>query len=111
MPHFNLLEAQDEFHRRFQWLRARVGGTITNCTRSTETNLRVGGNPRSQHLYGLACDLVWFGNPRTWPVERVRRLGATRGLVVIDERNRRGYRPHVHVQRYVAGYLERAMTT
>lgn len=72
--------------------------TVTSYRRTAATNAAVKGKPTSQHLTGTAADIVFPGNPSVWPVKAVRRLAQRHGLVLIDERNRSGYRPHLHLQ-------------
>lgn len=71
---------------------------LVNWWRSREHNARVGGAPRSQHLIGLAADLVA-------PFSRARIVQALRsqGLVAVDEGD------HVHVQLSPAGIWDRAI--
>jgi len=72
--------------------------TVTSYRRSPARNASVGGKATSQHLTGTAADIVFPGDPSVWPVKAVRRVAQRHGLVLIDERNRPGYRPHLHLQ-------------
>jgi hypothetical protein len=73
----------------------RPGDAATSWFRSPRENAAVGGHPWSQHLVGLAADLV---SPE--PGRLAARLRAE-GLVVVVEAD------HVHVQAWPAGTLER----
>lgn len=64
--------------------------------RDFETNIRVGGAPRSQHRLALAVDLTGVRSPGF--LARLRAFG----LTVIDEGD------HVHVQYLAAGAATRA---
>lgn len=70
-------------------------GSLTSWWRSWEENLRVGGStsPLSQHLAGLAVDVV----PGNWPA--FVRSARAAGLVAVDEGD------HVHVQLWPRGGL------
>lgn len=59
---------------------------VTSWFRSVQQNLAVGGDSRSQHLAGLALDLVTV--ERAHLVDQLRLVG----LIAVDEGN------HVHVQ-------------
>lgn len=65
-----------------------------NWWRSSSHNARVGGAPTSQHLLGLAVDVVPI-EPRARA--RIAQALRTAGLVVIDEGD------HLHVQLSAAG--------
>lgn len=72
-------------------------GEPLSCTswfRTVPENVRVGGDPHSQHLMGLAVDVL----PPQDRKQRTRLLELARshGLVPIDEGD------HVHLQRYDA---------
>jgi uncharacterized protein YcbK (DUF882 family) len=44
----------------------RFGGSVISWTRSPARNASIDGHPKSRHLKGLACDIV-FDNPvQTW---------------------------------------------
>ena len=91
-----LAHLQRDFRRRFSTAGAGFGGRVTSYIRSVEHNRRVGGHPRSQHLYGLAADIVPLVSERS----SLKRAMRAQGLVVIDEGD------HVHVQLLRAGQLE-----
>lgn len=80
------------------WTEATAAGaelTPTSWWRSAQANARVGGNEYSQHLLGLAIDLVAEDKPAaTAAFERM-------GFIVIDEGD------HLHVQTLPAGWLRR----
>jgi hypothetical protein len=65
----------------------------TSWWRSPSNNAAVGGHPRSQHLLGLAVDVVLPPSERADFVALCEYVG----LVAIDEGT------HVHVQRFPAG--------
>ena len=71
------------------------GATLTSWYRSPADNQRVGGEPRSQHLLGLAADIVF---PTIVKASAMRSLRA-QGLTVLDEGD------HVHVQAYPASQI------
>ena len=73
------------------------GVRLTSWWRSAEDNRRVGGAPQSQHLLGLAFDIVVPGGS----AERSRVIHSVThaGLIGVDERS------HVHVQAFPAGAL------
>ena len=66
---------------------AEQGAELTSWWRSVERNQAVGGHPRSQHLWGLAFDLV---RPGAASIDALRREGFT----VINEID------HDHVQTF-----------
>jgi len=78
---------------------------LTSQWRSIASNLAAKGSPQSQHLVGTARD---YTGPR-WAEDQLMRNARALGLVVIDERQRPGYRPHVHVQGYPAGAIPLAL--
>ena len=69
---------------------------LSSWYRDAETNRRVGGHPRSQHLLGLALDVVGDRIELLAFLEQVRLVG----LIGIDEES------HVHVQYFPAGRAE-----
>ena len=89
---------------RFVWGILSVGwpegAWISSWYRTPEHNRRVGGHPESQHLAGLAIDVVLPGsdpgfNPQlAFDLERV-------GLVPVREPT------HLHVQAFAAGVAAR----
>lgn len=68
------------------------GSSPSSWWRSVSVNESVGGAPTSQHLVGLALDVIG-GDARVWRQS---------GLIVVDEGD------HLHVQAYPAGVLSRA---
>lgn len=64
---------------------------LTSWWRSRADNARVAGHPNSQHLTGLALDVL--PDPAGQRFAQVARLA---GLIVVDEGD------HFHVQRYAA---------
>jgi len=74
------------FLRKLVGVTYPTGTVITSWWRSIAENARVGGNPRSQHLAGLAWDLA-----APQPDVLAAQLRHA-GLVVVVERD------HVHVQ-------------
>ncbi len=74
------------------------GIDATSWWRSWVENLRVGGSvrPLSQHLVGLAADIV--GRPG--PLGRFVTAARRRGLIVVP------YSTHVHVQLWRRGVLD-----
>jgi len=65
----------------------------------------------SQHRFGLALDVAFPGSPSRWPVRQLRAAMEAQGLVVVDERRGGSDHwtgPHLHVQRFPAGYLRSA---
>lgn len=86
-----------DFLRRINSVRV-PGSTFgyTSWWRSAQHNAAVGGNPRSQHLLGLAAD--------TTPNSGANRIALKQaffnaGLWALDEGD------HIHVQRYTAGVI------
>lgn len=71
------------------------GVTITSTFRDAARNARVGGMPNSQHVSGTAFDIV---APTPEAYEQARAWGQMMGYDVIDERNRPGYKPHMHFE-------------
>lgn len=94
MP-IDLLRAQREFRERFNRGGRGIEARVTSFWRSTDRNRAVGGAARSQHLYGLAADVV----PRRADWQRAKRAWQGEDLVVIDEGD------HLHVQRFPAGAI------
>jgi len=94
------------FISNFYW--AAVGGargfsglTVSSWFRTPEKNRIEGGAPESQHLFGLAWDLVV---PRASIPHLVQHMRG-QGLVAVQERD------HVHVQAFPPGALARAGVT
>lgn len=83
---------QRDFRTRFNAALREVPGRVTSFFRSVERNRQVGGSGSSQHLYGLAADVVV---PRGWRARAIQRARRA-GLVVIDEGD------HLHVQYFRA---------
>lgn len=77
------------------------GLSVTSWFRTPEKNRIEGGAPESQHLFGLAWDVVV---PRASLQHLVAHMRG-QGLVAVQERN------HVHVQAFPAGSLARAGVT
>lgn len=90
-----LRQWQLDFIRRFNYGARGFGGRVTSYVRSPEKNRAVGGAPNSQHLYGLAADVVPASGQRNQLTASLRAAG----LIVIDEGN------HLHIQRLPAGTL------
>lgn len=77
-------------------LERHVGtAVVTSWWRDKATNARAGGSPTSQHLLGVALDLV--GDP-----QRIALAAREAGFVVVVEGD------HVHVQAWPAGAPQRA---
>lgn len=93
----NLIRAQREFRERFNRGAAPFGGSVTSYWRTIDHNREVGGAAASQHLYGLAADVV--GVPKRAFVVAMRAVG----LVAIDEGD------HIHVQRFLRGTLDQGV--
>ncbi len=77
------------------------GLTVTSWYRTPEKNRIEGGQPQSQHLFGLAWDV-------TVPFDALGHLKShlqAQGLTAVQERD------HVHVQAFPAGVLARAGVT
>jgi len=86
------------FFRAVLVLRAAPSAVITSWFRSVQANISEGGDPQSQHLFGLAMDI---DVPRA-SVAHVLEVARGVGLVAVDERT------HVHLQLFPAGALARA---
>lgn len=71
------------------------GVTVTSTYRDPRHNARVGGMPNSQHVRGTSFDLV---APTPEAYEQAIGWGRMMGYEVIDERNRPGYKPHIHFE-------------
>lgn len=67
---------------------------VSSWWRSRPENARVGGDPNSQHLLGLAVDIVGGSSNMVLAAK----LGAT-GLIALNEGT------HVHAQLYPAGVV------
>jgi len=90
------------FILNFYWRAVRLfftypGLALTSWFRTPEVNRDVGGDPESQHLFGLAWDI---DAPRVL-IGQVVATARQLGLVAVDERT------HVHVQMFPAGALAR----
>ena len=92
-----------EFARRIKLLRSQ-GYVQTGGTRTLSGNVGAKGKGRSQHLIGTAAD---FRSRDLSPEQIVAFKARARelGLVVVDERTRPGYPPHLHVQGFVKGTI------
>lgn len=75
------------------------GTRLTSWHRTTEENRRVGGHPRSQHLLGLALDVVVPGGDPAGDAQLSLNLQRA-GVVPIREAT------HLHVQRFRAGVAD-----
>jgi len=94
------------FILNFYWRAVRLfftysGLALTSWFRTPEVNRDEGGDPESQHLFGLAWDLAVPPQIAAQVVDTARQLG----LVAVDERT------HVHIQAFPAGALARAGVT
>ncbi len=86
------------FFRLFFVLQHARGVVLTSWFRTFDENVSEGGDPESQHLFGLAADL----DVPSGSVGGVLGLARGTGLVAVDERT------HVHIQLFPAGALSRA---
>lgn len=97
-----------------QWVAAAVEGlnaidaegfgetTVTSWFRSPSDNRRVGGDPDSQHLVGLALDVVpGKGTSRLAINEAAQRFSEAGFFAVPEEK-------HVHIQTFAPGLLREA---
>ena len=102
------LEVALRVHRQFPWIyhwfygglaaaMRHYGLELTSLYRTPERNALVGGSPDSQHLVGLAADLVRQDGV-VGALDGLRRLG----FQVVP------YSDHLHVQALPAGELRRA---
>jgi len=73
------------------------GLEVTSWWRSPASNLDAGGDPQSQHLFGLGMDFAGSQNALREVIELARGLG----LVAVD------FGGYVHVQLFQAGALAR----
>jgi len=73
--------------------------TITSWHRSPSDNRRVGGHPDSQHLVGLAFDVIPGKGQNALAINEAAQAFARAGFVVVAEPT------HVHVQTFPAGVL------
>ena len=71
---------------------------LTSWFRSPQRNRAVGGSPESQHLFGLAVDLV--GPTET--LKMVQTAANRVGLIAVDEIATKG---HLHIQLFPKGFL------
>jgi len=77
----------------------QTGQKITSWYRDPATNQREGGAPTSQHLFGLALDIVGPGQQLTQAIARDAQL------IAVQEFD------HLHIQLLPAGVLERIGVT
>jgi len=101
-----LASAWFPFILNFYWRAISVlwrfpGAGVTSWFRTAEKNRIEGGSPESQHLFGLAWDIV------TPPQFTEAALAQARAAGLIAVREKR----HVHVQMFPAGALARAGVT
>jgi len=94
------------FILNFYWRAVRLffqfpGLQLTSWFRTPETNRDVGGDPESQHLFGLAWDVT--APPQL--LGAIARAGRGLGITAVEERD------HVHLQAFPAGALARAGIT
>ncbi len=73
--------------------------TITSWFRTPSQNRRVGGDPDSQHLVGLALDVIPAKGQSTLAINEAAQRFAQAGFSVVPEPT------HVHVQTFPAGVL------
>lgn len=66
---------------------------VTSWYRDPDENIRVGGSPDSQHLFGFAVDV------RTRDPSEVVKIALNLGLYPVDEFD------HVHIQTFPPGFL------
>jgi len=86
------------FFRLFFVLQHAPGVVLTSWFRTFAENVAAGGDPESQHLFGLAADL----DVPSGSVGRVLGVARGAGLTAVDERT------HVHLQLFPKGALARA---
>lgn len=83
----------------------KAGYTLSSYQRSVRANIRAKGDPFSQHLVGTAADFAVAPERVPAFVELARR----EGLRVVNEMNRPGHGPHLHVQLYRAGGVPKSL--
>ena len=90
------------FHiRAAEIFRVVSGLRVTSWWRDPITNLEVGGDPQSQHLFGLGMDIAGSQKALSSAIRVARGVG----LVPVDFGN------YVHLQLFPAGALERIGVT
>lgn len=87
-----------DFLEKLHRIRAGPSLFLTSWWRPPDHNEAIGGQPESQHLYGLAIDVDGASDE----IDQFASDCRAQGLVVIR------YRGYVHVQAYPAGTLRRA---
>lgn len=73
--------------------------TITSWFRTLSDNARVGGDPDSQHLVGLALDVVPGKGISRLAINEAAQIFEAAGFIAVPEER------HVHVQTFPAGVL------
>jgi len=92
---------RDFYWKGFAGAQGFAGLSVTSWFRTAEQNRSEGGSPESQHLFGLAWDLVAPPGSMQHLAEHMR----AQGLIAVNEGD------HVHVQAFPAGSLARAGVT
>ncbi|HKX47006.1 MAG TPA: D-Ala-D-Ala carboxypeptidase family metallohydrolase [Planctomycetota bacterium] len=87
------------FFERIDAALAGLNVTVTSWWRDQQTNADVGGAQLSQHLLGLALDMV--GPDQAAAAKRLREAG-----LIVLEHSVPGGRLHLHVQAFPAGFLK-----